>query len=673
MLKLAVFLLACVCFVSNAALQEHEFKQLREQLRTQYTINPKVAIALCDQALSEHPLSIEQQIKVHNYKAWFQLEVNQFEASMKTIRKVKNLLKHTDEKSLIYAYYNISGGVYLRLGLYELALEQFRNALPIAEQRGKAMLFQTKSNIAEVYSLIGQYNVALSYYKEYQTFLNQEYDALSQSLLHFNFASTYFLKGDIASAQNSLDKAQALQQENGFTYHLAFTKHLQGKLYLAQGLLPAAEISLKAAINSLQHLEKTKELNDVKVDLIDLDIQLGKVSEAESLSKEVIASAKEVNYQPQKAKALELLARVYEQQGKDDAALKTIRQLADVERSIHEQQSSISLSRASYELQFVEQELEIESLKKEQAILDAEARVKQMWLLSIIAFTFVYAITTIYVISLIRRRNTQLKATLIDLKSTQKKLIEAEKMSSLGELVTGIAHHLNTPIGLVITANSSIKTALDRISRSFKQKTLSASSLNALINDSLEGAEIVDRSSTRLTETVERFKEINTSIADAELKTVTVSEFLNGDLKTVLAQKANNTELHLSSADITIDTYPNIISEILKELVENSMMHGFKQAQSNPVITISCYDLGQTWQLKYADNGAGFDNHNTEQVYTPFFSSKLSTQLGLGLTIVYNSVIHILQGEINTSSSNKGVEIVITLPKSLHCQTKQAH
>lgn len=667
MFKFAVFLLLLCPFCVQAELNEEDFESLRLQIREQYTVDPKVALQLTEQALNTSRLSADQKIKILNYKAWFQMELNQFSAAMRTINEIKRLISGAQDKSLIYAYYNLSGGVYSKLGLYELALVQYKDALIVAEQRGDDMVYQTKSNIADVYFLLGQYDVALDYYNEYLHFLNSNKDELSLSLLYNNIAKVYIAKSEYDNATKFIDKAQQIQKNSKSDYHLAYSSQFRGKVALARGQLGAASAYFRKAIMTFQRLGNIREVNDVKLDLITLDIKQGDISEAKKLAEEVLDSTVQTNTKNKQASALSVLAKIAELQGDSKYALALTQELSRVERDIYAQQRNITLSRASYELEMVEKELEIESLKRVQAVQSAEASAQQKWLLSIIVFMLIYAVSTILVIQIIRRRNGSLRSTLKELTSTQEKLVEAEKMSSLAGLVSGMAHHLNTPIGIVITANSSLNGSLRDVQDKFEQKTLSPSQLNHFIGDALVASDIVDRSANRLNATVERFKAINTSIGSAELKTIELSDFLNLHIREMLIRTAPNAKLMLDNDSLEVQTYPNILLEVLKEFMHNSVQHGFidNHIEDQPLITIRVNEYDDAWQLSYKDNGRGLPDHNTEQVFNPFFSTNLAAQLGLGLTIVFNSVSHVLQGSIKAYSDDKGVEFLLTLPKQL--------
>ncbi|PHI38208.1 ATP-binding protein [Pseudoalteromonas sp. GCY] len=674
MFKFAVFLLLLCTFDVQAELSKEDFESLRLQIRDQYTVDPKIAIQLTEQALNTSRLSADQEIKILNYKGWFQMELNQLSEAMRTTNEIKRLISGAQDKSLIYAYYNLSGGIYSELGLYELALVQYKDALVIAEQRGEAMVYQTKSNIADVYFLLGQYDVALDYYTEYLQFLNSNNDKLSQSLLYNNIAKVYIAKNEYDKALQFIDKAQQIQKSSKSDYHLAYSSHYRGKIALARGQLSAASAYFKKAITTLQRLGSTRDVNDVKLDLIALDIKQGDIAKAKLLAEEVLDSTKQTNTKNKQASALSVLAKIAELQGNSKQALVLTQELSRVEREIYAQQRNITLSRASYELEMVEKELEIESLKRVQAVQAAEASAQQKWLLSIIVFMLIYAISTILVIQIIRRRNGKLRATLEELTNTQEMLVEAEKMSSLAGLVSGMAHHLNTPIGLVITANSSLNGSLRDVQDKFEQKTLLPSQLNHFIGDALVASDIVDRSANRLNAAVERFKAINTSIGSAELKTIEVSDFLNLHIREMLIRTAPNAKLMLNNDSLEVQTYPNILLEVLKEFMHNSVQHGFinNHVEDQPLITIRVNEYDDTWQLSYKDNGRGLPDHNTEQVFNPFFSTNLASQLGLGLTIVFNSVSHVLQGSIKAYSDDKGVEFLLTLPKQLKSGRRKA-
>ncbi len=256
-----------------------------------------------------------------------------------------------------------------------------------------------------------------------------------------------------------------------------------------------------------------------------------------------------------------------------------------------------------------------------------------------------------------------LNRSLIELKETQELLVESEKLAALGNIVAGIAHELNTPIGIIITAFSYLKENIESLNESYSNNKISKKAIDSFFQSVGSGNDLIDNNLKRTVELLDRFKLISTNY-DLEnrrdfLLYGHIAELISSNEKTI---KSNNINVVINiSENLKIHSYPGIFSQILTNLLENSIIHGLIN-RDNGVITISAEQIKNNLILTYKDNGKGCLIEDLADIYSPFFTTMRKTgHSGLGLTIVYNLLKHKLKGTIE-AVNNSGLEFKIVIP-----------
>lgn len=266
----------------------------------------------------------------------------------------------------------------------------------------------------------------------------------------------------------------------------------------------------------------------------------------------------------------------------------------------------------------------------------------------------------------LRKLNRELEKSLRDLTLAQERLIESEKMVALGNMVSGIAHEINTPLGVSLTATSYILDQFEEMDGELLN--FSDEELSSLLNDVFESSEIVYESLKRSIELVSSFKEVavnqhsNEKLAfDLLDYTHTVTRSLKHEFRHVV----ESIDIDIPEG-IEVYSYPGAYSQILTNLVMNSIKHGFENIQ-NGHISISATDLGDNLFIVYKDDGIGIKKSNLKKIFEPFYTTKRANGgTGLGLSIVYNLVKTTLCGEIScTSEENVATEFNILIPKNI--------
>lgn len=265
--------------------------------------------------------------------------------------------------------------------------------------------------------------------------------------------------------------------------------------------------------------------------------------------------------------------------------------------------------------------------------------------------------------------NEELLSTLEKLHQFQGQLVESEKMASLGDMVAGVAHEVNTPIGLGVTASTLLSDKLDEIKECFEDKTLKSSQLKKFLNESQENISIIYRNLNRAADLISSFKKVAVDQSSEEDRQFMVSELINEVLLTLAPQlKNNSTTMIVDCPDnLLVTSKPGPINQILINLIVNSLIHAFDKS-SEGIININVMVLSGQLHIQYKDNGKGVDESVKNKVFDPFITTKRGEGgSGLGLHLVYNLVTQALGGSIQfESATNHGVCFDIIFPVYFH-------
>ncbi|MGY3895041.1 ATP-binding protein [Aeromonas enterica] len=262
--------------------------------------------------------------------------------------------------------------------------------------------------------------------------------------------------------------------------------------------------------------------------------------------------------------------------------------------------------------------------------------------------------------------NDQLGKAYDDLKQAQQTLVESEKMASLGSLVAGVAHEINTPIGISVTASSYLQERVADFKQHIDSKQLSRSYLNEFTVNLDESMQLLQGNLRRASELIASFKQVavdqssearyNFSLAD-NLHQVVVS--LGHKLKKAQCEVDIQCDPKLS-----IFSFPGSFTQIYSNLILNSINHGFDNWDKPKKITIKVEQQGEELLIDYSDNGRGIPPEILPRIFDPFVTSKRGQGgSGLGTHIIYNLVVQLLRGRINCASEpGNGAQFHIRLP-----------
>lgn len=265
----------------------------------------------------------------------------------------------------------------------------------------------------------------------------------------------------------------------------------------------------------------------------------------------------------------------------------------------------------------------------------------------------------------LKKANLELQHKIDELKETQRQLIETEKLAGLGNLVAGVAHEINTPIGVGVTASSFLEDLIKPITTKLTEGTLTRAELNEFLEKTRQSSHIILTNLQRASQLIQSFKLISVDQSTDSLRQFKVKEYFEDIFRSL---HPPTKRIHLTievtgDEELWIQSYPGAFSQILTNLYMNSCIHGFEDREKGRIRTHFFLDK-QYLIVTYEDDGKGMDNATQQKIFEPFFSTKRNKGgTGLGMHIVYNLVTQKLGGSIGVwSEPNQGARFTLKLP-----------
>jgi len=266
----------------------------------------------------------------------------------------------------------------------------------------------------------------------------------------------------------------------------------------------------------------------------------------------------------------------------------------------------------------------------------------------------------------LKESNGELIQTLEKLHQFQRQMVENEKMASLGDMVAGVAHEVNTPIGLGVTASTMMLDRLAKLKSDFETKTLKASSLEKFIGESEENLNIIYRNLNRSAELISSFKQVAVDQSSEEDRVFSFTQLMDEvvlSLKPRLKSYNHKIEVDCDSS-LHIESKAGPINQIMINLIMNSVIHAFENIDAGTIKVTAHINDSSVFHIEYEDNGQGIPENLSKRIFDPFVTTKRGQGgSGLGMHLVYNLVTQALNGSINlTTEEGQGVHFSIEFP-----------
>jgi predicted ATPase/GAF domain-containing protein len=266
----------------------------------------------------------------------------------------------------------------------------------------------------------------------------------------------------------------------------------------------------------------------------------------------------------------------------------------------------------------------------------------------------------------VAERTTQLNTKIEELTHTRNELVQSEKMASLGRLVAGFAHELNTPIGVAVGIASTGQKKMKAILHLLDEEEVDEEELVSGLERLDEMAELTLSNLDRAANLVSSFKRTAIDQSSDEVRHFKVKMAIFDVINTLqnhFKQTAIKFQVDCPD-DIAVYSMAGALEQILTNLIMNSLIHGFSEGKAAGTINIMARLEKDNLHLEYSDTGAGIAPENLGNIFEPFFTThRAHGGSGIGLYICYNIVTSQLKGTITCDSTiGKGVRFIIDFP-----------
>ncbi len=265
----------------------------------------------------------------------------------------------------------------------------------------------------------------------------------------------------------------------------------------------------------------------------------------------------------------------------------------------------------------------------------------------------------------VAERTRELSQTLENLKNTQHQLVEAEKMAALGGLVAGVAHEINTPVGIGVTAASLLEDKTAAFRQTYQSGQMKRADLEKYLDTAGQSSGMILRNLNRAAELIQSFKQVAVDQSSEERRSFAVKAYLEEVLLSLRPKlKKTQHSIVINGDDsLTLDSYPGVFSQIVTNLVMNSLVHAYGPEEAGQ-LTFYFKRANGRFSFEYSDDGRGIPKESLSKIFEPFYTTKRGQGgSGLGLHIIYNLVTQKLGGTIRCESeAGQGTRFVIEMP-----------
>lgn len=276
----------------------------------------------------------------------------------------------------------------------------------------------------------------------------------------------------------------------------------------------------------------------------------------------------------------------------------------------------------------------------------------------------------------VKERTQELENNMVTLQKTQDQLVESEKLAALGGLVAGVAHEVNTPLGISVTAASLIKEIIEELNQAFTDQTLSSVQFADSMERMSECTVMLENNLNRGSKLIRDFKQTAVNQVSECRSNFVIHQVLDA-LITSLHPETRKIPVTptISGSDIlSMNSLPGVLTQVFTNLIMNSINHAFADSPAAAKISIRFYEQQDEVIFEYVDNGSGIEKALHQKIFEPFYTSKRGKGgSGLGLNLVFNLIHQKLAGCLDFESTvGDGVHFTFRVPKELPVTLDQA-
>ncbi|WJG07799.1 ATP-binding protein [Aliiglaciecola sp. LCG003] len=264
----------------------------------------------------------------------------------------------------------------------------------------------------------------------------------------------------------------------------------------------------------------------------------------------------------------------------------------------------------------------------------------------------------------IQKDKSELENSYQQLQQLQTQLVEQEKFAALGQLIAGVAHELNTPLGIAITSASFIQSKSKELSENILRDSIKKSELVSFLKELDQAQELATRNLQRCVDLIASFKQVSTDQTLSQRRNVDVHQYLNEVMLTMAVMlKKNKISWRIQGEKTNTFIDPGFLAQVINNIINNAVLHAFEGIENKNILL--SLTQNEMWTIiEIVDNGVGMTVDTLKHLFDPFFTTKRNNGgTGLGMNIVYNLVTQNMEGKITAESNiNMGTKITLYVP-----------
>ena len=658
----------CLCWPIAAWCQDPAPWQAQlEQIQLESKSAPRQANAKIDQWLPEVPAdNLELREQLINTKAFNLLILSEYAATEQLLQQWQQQMQTRHPERTTRAL-EIRGYAAMRQGNHASASKLFKQALEQATDYAQfERQITTRIYTAMQAMYTGQHDPALSLLLAAKA-LNDKHQFAYLRVNIINNLSTLYI--DMAKYDQALPLLQAALMDPAFLpADLLYVKMGLARCYLALRQYAQALPYAREALSGYQQRADPYYLSAVYLMLAQIAWQQQQPAEAQQQLQHALALAEKHHLNEQLSDGYLLQSQLQQQAAQPEQALKSLQLHLQYYKVYHNEAAQDQALALRSQIDSLQHEQDISDLKQ-QVELNALKTAHQTRISWMITLGTGALILLLFMLMRLQRRkraeaerfSAELATSYQQLQQTQQELVTSEKMAAIAGMVAGLAHELNTPLGILTTAVSLAQEKTTEFQAKLQQG-LTRQDLQQYLTTNAEVSTLAASNIERCAALVQNFKQLAVGRSDA-LSDFNLQMLIN-DISMLLGSKLQQQQIQLHSAGTDIMLHADVqhFQLLLIELLNNALLHAFSD-KAGGHIDLSIRRCAGHFELHYQDDGIGFHQGSPDKVFEPFFTtSRSSGHTGLGLNLVYNLVTVALQGEIKALPVTRGFALCCRLP-----------
>jgi len=616
----------------------------------------------------------------------------------------ETLLKCSEQAITIAERLNINpvipivfkGRYYLNSGDLALALELFIQAANLYKSDNDNMgLATVYIDMSEAYNLLEYYSNAKYYLRNAVEIYKQEKDSFYLAYAYLNLGYINYRMGQYDTTLILSSAAGEIFQKVQYPIGYAYCLGNSGLAYVKMSALEKAEENLLRAIGILTREGDERAITEYMIGYAGVLQQMGDIKKAMTYATRSFGMAVKKGLKEYERDAAYRLSELYKISGRYDSAYyyQTLYLVANDSIKSDKNIQRMADLRTAFEVSKKQAEVDVLQKKKVIQLIVIGSLVLILLLAMGLILLYYQSLKRSQKLTaalderriLLEKQSKELKehqdellkqkeelqSTLENLLKTQEQLVESEKMAAIGGLVAGVAHEINTPVGIGITAISSLQDDIQRMAGMYEKEEISRKDFKEFLQSSDDVSKLIQKNLERTASLVQSFKQVSTDQVTEQQRVFELKEYLN-DILVSLQPKFRGKKIDFNidcDEKLKLNSYPGVYAQIFTNLLLNSLQHGFSEKITG-TIGIKADINKELLKIQYNDDGAGISKKDLPHIFEPFYTSDQQHGSGLGLNIVYNLVKQKLHGTITCESEpRKGVIFRIEIPVMLKIQT----